>query len=100
MTLLDFTHQYLFKFYNGLLSSAFDYFFTPVKSIHTYNTRSAANQSYYIPRARANHCLYNIRFYRPKYEIQFEKLSSPVLKHSKKNWKGNLQILNNSYQFS
>ena len=61
MTLLCFTHQLLFKFYNGLLPPTFEHFFTPVKSIHSYNTRSAANQSYYIPRARTNYGLYNIR---------------------------------------
>ena len=32
----------------------------------TYNTRSAANQSYYIPRARTNYGLYNFRFNDPK----------------------------------
>ena len=41
---------FMFKFYNGLLPPAFEHFFTPVKSIHSYNTRSAANQSHYIPR--------------------------------------------------
>ena len=56
------TSVFMFKFYNGLLPTAFEHFFTPVKSIHSYNTRSAVNQSYYIPRARTNYGLYNIRF--------------------------------------
>ena len=52
----------MFRFYNGLLPPAFEHSFTPVKSIHSYNTRSAANQSYYIPRTRTHYGLYNIRF--------------------------------------
>ena len=56
------TSVFMFIFYNGLLLPAFEHFFTAVKSIHSYNTRSAANQSYYIPRARTNYGLYNIRF--------------------------------------
>ena len=37
---------FMFKFHNRLLPSYFDFFFTQVKEIHKYNTRSAANQSY------------------------------------------------------
>ena len=38
------TLVYMFKYYNGF-PPAFDHFFTPVKTLHTYNARSAANQS-------------------------------------------------------
>ena len=40
----------------------FDNFFNSVLSIHNYNTRSTANQSYYLPRARTNYGIFNIRF--------------------------------------
>ena len=43
-----------------------DSFFNPVLRIHNYNTRSAANQSYYLPRARTNYGIFNIRFQGPK----------------------------------
>ena len=51
---------FMFKFHNRLLPSYFDFFFTEVKEIHKYNTRGAANQSYYMPRARTNYGLFNI----------------------------------------
>ena len=54
------------KFHNKLLPSYFDSFFNPVLRIHNYNTRSAANQSYYLPRARTNYGIFNIRFQGPK----------------------------------
>ena len=57
---------FMYKFHNGLLPSAFDSFFTPITSIHSYNTRSSANHSYYLPRARTNYGLFNIRFQGPK----------------------------------
>ena len=37
-----------------------------VNKIHSYNTRSAARQSYYLPRARTNYGKFNIRFKGPK----------------------------------
>ena len=57
---------FMHKFHNKLLPSYFDNFFNPVLSIHNYNTRSAANQSYYLPRARTNYGIFNIRFQGPK----------------------------------
>ena len=39
---------FMHKFHNKLLPSYFDNFFNPVLSIHNYNTRSAANQSFTI----------------------------------------------------
>ena len=64
---------FMFKFHNRLLPSYFDFFFTQVKEIHKYNTRSAANQSYYLPRARTNYGLFNIRFQGPKVWNSFGK---------------------------
>ena len=37
----------MFKFHNNFLPSYFDTFFTSIADIHTYKTRSAANQSYH-----------------------------------------------------
>ena len=54
------------KFHDKLLPSYFDSFFNPVINIHNYNTRSAANQSYYLHRARSNYGIFNIRFQGPK----------------------------------
>ena len=54
------------RFHNKLLPSNFDTFFNSVLNIHNYNTRSAANQSYYLPRARTNYGIFNIRFQGPK----------------------------------
>ena len=54
------------KFHNKLLPSYFDSFFNSGLSIHNYNTQSAANQSYYLPRARTNYGIFNIRFQGPK----------------------------------
>ena len=53
-------------FNNSLLPSAFDAFFSKVSKIPHYNTRSAAKQLYYLPRARTNHGKFNIRFQGPK----------------------------------
>ena len=64
---------FMFKFPNRLLPSYFDFFFTQVKEIHEYNTISAANQSYYLPRARTNYGLFNIRFQGPKVWNSFGK---------------------------
>jgi hypothetical protein len=41
-------------------------FFTSVETIHNYNARSTANQSYYLPKARTNYGKFNIRFQGPK----------------------------------
>ena len=59
---------FMHKFYNKLLPSYFDSFFNPVLGNHNYmyNTQSAANQSYYLPRARTNYGIFNIRFRGPK----------------------------------
>ena len=56
----------MFEFHNNLLPSCFDAIFTEIGNVHKYNTRAAANQSYYLPRARTNYGLFNIRFHGPK----------------------------------
>ena len=65
---------FMFKLHNRLLPSYFDFFFTQVKEIHKYNTRSAANQSYFMPRARTNYGLFDI------YEIMFLKKNQENVK--------------------
>ncbi len=57
---------FMMKFHNKILPATFNTFFTPIKCVHNYNTRSAAKQSYYIPKARTNYRLFNIRFRGPK----------------------------------
>jgi len=52
----------MYKFHNRLLPPVFNTFFTPISQIHGYNTRSVAKQSYYLPRARTNYGIFNIRF--------------------------------------
>ena len=57
---------FMYKFHNNLLPSYFDTFFTEIGNVHSYNTRAAANESYYLPQARTNYGLFNIRFQGPK----------------------------------
>ena len=58
--------SFMFKFHNNLLPPYFNGFFTNLEQVHNYNTRAAANQSYYLPKARTNYGLLNIRFQGPK----------------------------------
>jgi hypothetical protein len=53
---------FMMKIHNNLLPSIFNTLRTPVNCVHSYNTRSAAKQSYYIPKIRTNYGLFNIRF--------------------------------------
>ncbi len=59
-------HIAMMKIHNNLLPSIFNTLFTPVNCVHSYNTRSAAKQSNYIPKIRTNYGLFNIRFPGPK----------------------------------
>ena len=56
---------FLHKFHNQLLPSAFQSFFSKINKIHSYNTRHAAKQSYYLPKARTNYGKFNVRFQGP-----------------------------------
>ena len=51
---------FMHKFHNELLSSYFGTFFNPVLNIYNYDTQSAVNQSYYLPRARTNYGIFLI----------------------------------------
>lgn len=57
---------YMYKFHNQLLPTVFQSFFTKVDKVHSYHTRHAAKQSYYLPKARTNYGKFNIRFQGPK----------------------------------
>ena len=55
----------MYRVNNSLLPSTFDALYSKVREIHHYNTRSAAKQSYYLPKARTNYGKFNIRFQGP-----------------------------------
>ena len=61
-----YTAVFMFKFHNNFLPSYFGTFFTSIADIHTFKTRSAANQLHYLPRARTNYGIFDIRFQGPK----------------------------------
>ena len=83
-----YTAVFMFKFHNNSLPSSFDTFFSSVADIHTYKTRSAANQSYYLPRARTNYGIFNIRFQGPKV---WNSLDKNVKSTSYRKFKENLK---------
>ena len=53
---------FMHKYYNHLLPSVFECFFTEVKKIHSYNTRLSSKLSYSLPKVRTNYAIFNIRF--------------------------------------
>ena len=57
---------FMHKLHNKLFPSYFLTFFNSEFNIHNCNTRSAANQFHYLPRARTNYGIFNIRFHGPK----------------------------------
>ena len=77
----------MFKFHNNLLPTAFSLFFKKIQQVHKYNTRLSAKQSYYIPKARTNYGIFNIRFQGPKVwndiDEQLKASSLPLLKKVK-----------------
>ena len=56
----------MYKYHNSLLPSALNCFFMKISQVHSYNTRLAVKQTYYLPNARTNYGLFNIRFKGPK----------------------------------
>jgi len=57
---------FMYTFHNRRLPSVFDTFFTQVNKRHNYNTRSASNMFYTLPKVRPNYGIFNIRFRGPK----------------------------------
>ena len=55
----------MYKYHNQLLPPVFISFFTKITQIHNYNTRLAAKQSCYPPKARTNYGIFNVRFQGP-----------------------------------
>ena len=53
---------FMYKYYNNLLPPVFEGFFIEVNTVHNYNTRLSSKKSYYLPKARTNYGLFNIRF--------------------------------------
>ena len=52
----------MYKYHNQLLPPVFVFlFFAKITEIHKYNTK----QSYYLPKARTNYGIFNIRFQGP-----------------------------------
>ena len=52
----------MYDFHENNLPSVFHDFFTPVSSVHKYNTRLASRDSYYISKVRTNYGKFNICF--------------------------------------
>lgn len=78
----------MFKYHNQLLPAVFSDFFAPVNKLHNYNTRHASKQSYYLPKARTNYGLFNIRFQGPKiWNSIEEEIKSSTLKLFKERLK-------------
>ena len=77
---------FMYKYHNKLLPSVFISFFTRITQIHNYNTRLAAKQSYYLPKARTNYGIFNIRFQGPSVwnSIDEHIKSSPLSLFKKK----------------
>ena len=57
---------FMYKFHNRRLPSVFDTFFTQVNKRHNYNTRSASNMFYTLPKVKTNYGIFNIRLKGPK----------------------------------
>ena len=82
---------FMYKYHNKLLSPVFISFFTKITQIHSYNTRLAAKQSYYLPKARTNHGIFNIRFQGPSvWNSIDEDIKSSSLSLFKKKMKQHL----------
>ena len=77
---------FMFKFRNNLLPTAFSLFLKKIQQVHKYNTRLSAKQSYYIPKARTNYGIFNIRFQGPKVwnDIDEQLKASPLQLFKKK----------------
>ena len=48
-----------YRFKNTLLPLVFNNFFIEVSEVHQYNTRSAAKQSFHLPKVRTNYGKFN-----------------------------------------
>ena len=78
----------MYKYHNSLLPSAFHCFFMKISQVHSYNTHLAVKQTYYLPNARTNYGMFNIRFKGPKVwndlDENIKGFSLPVFKNKLK----------------
>ena len=82
---------FMYKFHNRRLPSVFDTFFTRVNKKHIYNTRSASNLSYALPKVRTNYRIFNLKFKGPKvWNSMSENLKSLSISNFKESVKCNL----------
>ena len=65
----------MYKFHRILLPSIFSNFFTPVRNVHSYNTRLASKSSFALPSARTNYRIFSLKF-RPKAQKKLGILST------------------------
>jgi hypothetical protein len=56
------TALFMFDFHSGNLPATFQHFFQPVNQRHNYNAILAAKSTYYLPKARTNYGLLNIKY--------------------------------------
>jgi len=81
----------MYKFHNRHLPSKFDTFFTQVNKRHNYNTRSALNMFYTLPKVRTNYGILNIKFKGPKvWNLISENLKTLSISNFKKSVKSDL----------
>ena len=69
------TSVFMYKFHRILLPSIFSNFFTPVRNVHSYNTRLASKSSFALPSARTNYRIFSLKF-RPKAQKKLGILST------------------------
>ena len=82
---------FVYKFHNRCLPSVFDTFFTQVNKRHNYNTRSASNMFYTLPKVRTNYGIFNIRFKGPKvWNSTCENLKTFSILNFKESVKSNI----------
>ena len=78
---------FMYKYHNQLLPPVFISFFTKITQIHSYNTRLAVKQSFYLSKARTDYGIFNIRFQGPSVwnSIDEDIKSSSLSLFKKKN---------------
>ena len=57
---------FMYKYHNQLLPSVFNFSFTKVDKVHSYNTWHASKLSYYLLKVRTNYGKFNIGFQGPR----------------------------------
>ena len=80
---------FIYHFHNNMLPSAFDNFFKPVSTVHSYRTRLASKDSFHLPHARTNYGKFSLRFLGAKIwnetKEEFKSCSQYLFKRNIKN---------------